>query len=151
MHKRRYVVYFLVLLLIGCSGTKETRRSNKAARKLERLVYKFPELEVKDTLRATVKYIKPKTTLEIKTGKHLPDSISWRENDAQLIRVVRNDSVFYTVICDTIHITQEIEIPYKTIQPIKYLPLPLKWWQKILIFLGVVFLAQMLILWLKRR
>jgi hypothetical protein len=151
MHKRRYVVYFLALLLIGCSGTKETRRSNKAARKLERLVYKFPELEIKDTLRATVKYIKPKTTLEIKTGKHLPDSISWRENDAQLIRVVRNDSVFYTVICDTIHITQEIEIPYKTIQPVEYLPLPLKWWQKILIFLGVVFLAQLLILRLKRR
>lgn len=151
MHKRRYFVYFLALLFIGCSGTKETRRSNKAARKLERLVEQFPELQVKDTLRATIKYIKPKTTLEIKTGRYLPDSISWRENDAQLIRVVRNDSVFYTVICDTIRITHEIEIPYETIQPVQYLPLPLKWWQKVLIFLGVVFLAQMLILWLKRR
>lgn len=147
---RQWWIGLCILVLIsGCTGTKETRRSNRAARKLERLVEKFPELSRKDTAEAVVTYIKPRTTLAVSIPLNSPDSMSWRSDDARLIRVVKNDSIFYTVICDTVRITQEVRIPYETIQPTKYLPLPLKWWQLALMWLGglsLVFLTVKVIL-----
>ena len=123
------------------------RRLKRGSKKLERLVDKYPELQIKDTVWATVNYVKPKTVIDIEMPvNQLPDSFIWRNGDARLIRVVRGDSVFYTVICDTVTVTNRVEIPVDRVQPVKYVDKPLKWWQVGLMWIGGIGLVVLILI-----
>lgn len=135
---RTIVILIIVSILSSCALTKHERRLNRGSRKLERLTDRFPELLSKDTVRANVSYIKPRTTIEVRQATiSIPDSFVWRNGDATLIRWVVGDSTFYTVICDTVEIMNEVKIPVDRIQPVRYLPMPYKWWQKAFFWIGV--------------
>ena len=123
------------------------RRLKRGSKKLESLVDKYPELQIKDTVWATVNYVKPKTVIDIEMPvNQLPDSFIWRNGDARLIRVVRGDSVFYTVICDTVTVTNRVEIPVDRVQPVKYVDKPLKWWQVGLMWIGGIGLVVLILI-----
>lgn len=133
----------IIFLASGCALTKEQRRLKRASKKLEKLTDKFPELITKDTVWADVTYLKPKTELEI---IYVPspveaDTIIWRNADATLIRIQTKDTTYYTVICDTVTIRDRVDVPVDRIQPVKYIPYPLKWWQKALMWTGGVFIV----------
>lgn len=144
----RVLILALLIVLSGCSTTKEMRRNNRAARKLERLVQKFPELSRTDTIRDTVAVIVP--SIEIDTVVTPADTIRLSKDRWHVEIINTTDSVFITGGCETDTITQIVEIPCDTIQPTVYKPLPLKWWQKALMFLGGAFGLYLLILALKR-
>lgn len=139
MLRLRIALYILIgFVVLGCLESKEIRRSNRASRKLEKVTKRFPELLIADTVRAEMDFAKPKTELFVSVSRNTPDSMSWKKGDATLIRVVSKDSTFYTVICDTVIVTNTIKIPVEKIQPVQYFKIPLTWWQKALMFLGVL-------------
>lgn len=112
------------------------RRANKAERKLNKLLDKYPELHKKDTVEAEVNYLKPKTEIKFTFTKFEPDTMFIQNKDAKVYIWQRNDTIFGKVICDTIRITETVQIPIQTVQPTKYLPMPLKWHQKALMWMG---------------
>lgn len=70
-------------------------------------------------IKTEAEFIKPKTEFQIVyvDKPTLPDAFIWRQGDAQLTRTQRGDTTFYEVICDTLTITSEVEVPVRTLQP----------------------------------
>jgi len=142
--KAKLLIFLSVLLLASCIPSKEIRRAKKFARKTERLKEKFPEFVRKDTVQAEVNYIKGKTTLPFRfVDKPIPyrDTLYFEKEDAKVWIWQDADTIRGTVICDTITITETVEIPCETLAPMEYEPMPLKWWQQASMFLGGLFLA----------
>lgn len=134
----RIALILIIVFLSSCKLTKEQRRLQRGSRKIERIVDKFPELSVKDTVKATVNYLKPKTSFQIKYIDRtlIGDTIVWKKGDATLIRWRDADTIHYQVICDTVRITNEVEIPVDRIQPTKYVEVDIVWWKKALMWIG---------------
>lgn len=142
--KAKLLIFISILLLSSCIPSKEIRRANRFARKTERLKEKFPEFVRKDTVQAEVNYLKPKTTLPIRfIPKNIPyrDTLYFEKADAKVWIWQDADTIKGLVICDTITITETVRIPCETLAPVRYEPIPLKWWQEVLMFLGGLFLA----------
>ena len=124
--------------MTGCVTTKEQRRSNRAARKLERLVERFPELSRTDTIHDTLSVVVP--SIEVDTVLLRADTISISKDRWHVEIINTTDSVYISGGCDTDTITVYTETPCDTIQPVVYKSLPLKWYNKALIALGLAFL-----------
>ena len=132
-----------IALLSSCGTNKEMRRANRASKKLDKLVARFPELMQQDTIRDTVLFTVPETRFDTVVLK--ADTIEV-EKDRWRVRVItQRDSVYISGGCDTVTVHVPVEIPVDTIQPIKYKPMPLKWWQIALMCLGGFFVLQQIL------
>ena len=160
----------LLLTLTACGTTKEMRRSNRAANKLERLVERFPEMKRIDSITIPITMKTP----EIKGGfrrmiyqpmdvagvetahsltthalsTHAPSLIppTYFEDESLSARISLVNGEFsldYTI--KSMPVDTLIQVPCPTIQPTRYEPLPLKWWQTALMCLGGFYIARMLI------
>lgn len=139
------------------------RRSNRAAKKLERLVEKFPELKHTDTLltKITLKtpiikgiIIQPgpvqtlhATSHEIITlpgepifiaGKIDPFSIPFNDNVIDALFSYNGADFILDYTIKPIPVDTTITTIVDTIQPVNYKPIPLSWWQITLMVLGAV-------------
>lgn len=127
----------VAVLLTSCSTTKEMRRANRASKKLEKLTIRFPELLRADTLRDTV----PAIVTNIKTDttyilQNKVDTLYLEKNRLRVRTIFKHDTIIQEAeyLGDTIYVP--VEIPVEKIQPVQYKPMPLKWWQIALMFLG---------------
>lgn len=134
-----------ITLLNSCGSTKEMRRANRAERKLERLVQKFPELNRTDTIRDTLLFTVPKIeydTLILRTDSvRITDTIRVSKDRWRTKIVFVGDTVKVSGGCDTVTVKIPYEVPCDTIQPTRFIAKPLKWWQVALMFLGAVFIG----------
>ncbi len=133
------LLFMVVVLLASCSTTKEIRRANRAAKKLEKLTIKYPELLQPDTIRDTVSAIV--TNIRVDTAFAKVDTV-YLEKDRLRVRVItERDTIRVTGEClgDTIYVP--IETVVDRIQPVKYVTMPLKWWQITLMVLGGGFIV----------
>jgi len=155
----------LLLTLTACGTTKEMRRSNRAASKLERLVERFPEMKRIDSITIPITMKTPEIkggfrrmiyeaadvagvdVVGVETG-HAPSLIppTYFEDESLSARISLVNGEFsldYTI--KSMPVDTLIQVPCPTIQPTKYEPLPLKWWQTALMCLGGFYIARMLI------
>lgn len=142
------IIIVLCILMTGCATTKEQRRSNRAARKLERLVERFPELSRTDTIHDTLSVVVP--SIEVDTVLLRADTISISKDRWHVEIINTTDSVYISGGCETDTITVYTETLCDTIQPTVYRKLPLNWWQKTLIALGIIFLLIFVLIILKQ-
>lgn len=119
---------------------KEIREEKKCSKKASKLAKKCPSM-VKDVkIKTEAEFIKPKTEFQIVyvDKPTLPDAFIWRQGDAQLTRTQRGDTTFYEVICDTLTITSEVEVPVRTLQPPpERIKLPLSFIERFFLYSGV--------------
>lgn len=103
----------------------------------------------RDTVSAEVSYTKPKTELKISVDRNAPDTLVWKNADATLVRINTKDSTFYTVICDTVTVTDSVQIECPpVIEPAepKIIEKQLTVWQELFLTLGKVFSGVLLLL-----
>lgn len=162
--KKLIPIFFIILLLASCGTTKDMRRSNRAAKKLERLVDRFPELKRTDTIATPVSIKTPEVSGTIIQPFFMPaekeiiklpgtaiftyPDVTEMEpfdipfSDPHLYAVFHYDGIDFSLDY-TIHsmrVDTIIKTEVKTIQPVVYEDKPmtkLKWILAIL--LGVVF------------
>lgn len=156
---KNLALILLILICTSCGTTKEMRRSNRAAKKLERLVEKFPELKRTDTVLTAISMktpqikgtiIQPIFVPGIKEFITLPGKPIFIPGEVDPFSIPFNDNVIdalfsyngidflldYTI--KPIAVDTTIKTITSTIQPTVYKPLPLKWWQRALMWLGVL-------------
>lgn len=114
--KHILTITLISALLSSCALTKEERRMNRATKKLEKLVAKYPELKRTDTIRTIVEVprVSVDTILKFKS-----DTIRI-EKDNLKVEIVRlpGDTVYQVrAECDTVFVP--VEVPCDTIQPTK--------------------------------
>ncbi|MEE4247932.1 MAG: hypothetical protein V2I33_21265 [Kangiellaceae bacterium] len=103
---------------------------------------KYPELVRQDTIRDTVPAIVTNTRLDTVLIRRTEVDTFLLEKDRLRVRtILRHDTIIQEAECLGDTILVPLQIPCTTIQPTKYVALPLKWWQKALMFLGAVFIA----------
>lgn len=111
------VIIILTVLLISTSC--EQHRAMKVRKWAA--MYGWNQEVPRDALEAEVNYMKPKTELKIKiekSGLQLPDTSYWEKDDAKLTRIETEDSIFYSVICDTLTVTDTIRIEQDPCPPV---------------------------------
>ena len=135
-----------ILLLNSCTTTKEMRRANKAANKLEKLVDRYPELQRTDTIRDTIKVVIPEVKVDTVVLKS--DTIEVSKDRWRVRIITKMDSVYIDGGFDADTVYVPIQVPCDTIQATKpvYIDRPLSWWEEILSGAGK--LALILILFL---
>lgn len=135
----RLLFLSLIVCLSGCSTTKEMRKSNRCAKKLERLVAKCPEIARTDTIRDTLTVQVPAVVHDTVVLK--ADTIEISKDRWHVKIVTIKDSVMVSGGCDTDTLYVPVEVPCDTIQATKYKRIPLAWWQTALMFLGAVLIV----------
>lgn len=154
---KNLALIFIILICTSCGTTKEMRRSNRAAKKLERLVEKFPELKRTDTVLTAISMKTPQIkgtiiqpifvpgTKEFITlpGKPIfipgevdPFSIPFNDNVIDALFSYNGTDFLLDYTIKPIAVDTTIKTITSTIQPTVYKPLPLKWWQKALMWIG---------------
>lgn len=136
----RTLTIITLILLTSCSLTKEERRLNRATKKLDKLVQKFPELKKPDTLQIPVEMVTIRTQVDTVTTI-TTDTVTIRENNLTIRYKV--DTILNTVwvqgVCDTIIMRDTIRVTVDRIQPVKVVPSSKgKWLQWALIWLVVL-------------
>lgn len=151
------LAYILILLtLTACGTTKEMRRSNRAANKLERLVERFPEMKRIDSITIPITMKTPEIkggfrrmiyeaadvagvgVVGVETG-HAPSLIppTYFEDESLSARISLVNGEFsldYTI--KSMPVDTLIQVPCPTIQPTKYQRIPPPWWQIALMVIG---------------
>lgn len=153
---KQIALILIVLICHSCGTTKEMRRSNRAAKKLERLVEKFPELKRQDTILTKIEMKTPKiegviiqpgpgyvqtlyaTTHEIITlpADLTPFTIPFNDNVINALFTFNGTDYILDYTVKPIPIDTTITTITKTIQPVEHIPIPLTWWQITLMVLG---------------
>lgn len=121
---RKIILILLAILFTSCNPftTKELRRKNRANRKLEKVVSKYPELLKKDT--ASVVY----DTLIITKPSKLDTILSFNfdtitlEKDKLRLKLIRTtDTLIVNAEClpDTIRIETVVEVPFNKVQSVE--------------------------------
>ncbi len=120
----------IILIATGCKLTKEERRMNRATKKLERLVTKFPELKRTDTTFYPVEVVTERvqfdTTLLVTT-----DTVKIEKDNLRVKWLVRNDTMWFEAMCDTIVVRDTVRVVTDTIQPVKHsvrVDREIPWW-----------------------
>jgi hypothetical protein len=141
--KRATLILITIIALSACSTTKEMRRANRASKKLEKLVDQFPDLAQPDTLRDTVAAIVP--IVRIDTAFAKADTVFLQKERLRVRVITEHDTIRILGEClgDTIFVP--IETIVEKIQPVQYKALPMKWWQRKLQSLGILFLGIIII------
>jgi len=152
---KHLISILIVLLIVGCGQTKEIRRTERANKKLDKLVDKFPELNRKDTVQSivtyTVKETKIDTVFELETDTvyksanhivitHFPPKELKYEKEGAVLSLKRIDSgKSWRYEMSAIIPEKRIEIPIEVyvdrIGPTKYTPYPLS--KKQVFFIGL--------------
>ena len=121
----KYILIILSLLfLTSCNPfiSKDLRRKNRANRKLEKLVRKFPELKVKDTLITNFD-----TTIIIEPTK-IDTLVSFNFDTLEVIKdkfhlklIKTTDTLLIEGGCksDTIYIDRDIVVPFESVKTVK--------------------------------
>lgn len=114
--KHALTITLIAAMISSCALTKEERRMNRATKKLEKLVAKYPELKRTDTIRTIVEVpiVSVDTLLQFKS-----DTIRV-EKDNLKVEIVRlpGDTVYQVrAECDTMFVP--VQVPCDTIQPTK--------------------------------
>ncbi len=117
MVKKILLLLAIILISFSCTLNKEARRKNRAAKKLERLVDRFPELLVPDTITDTIRVEIPEIIVDTVVLKS--DTISVSKDRWRVQVITRLDSVFITGGCDSIFVDRIVKVPYSVIQPVK--------------------------------
>ena len=154
---KHITLILIILICTSCGTTKEMRRSNRAAKKLERLVAKFPELARTDTILTKVSLKTPTITGTIiqplmvpgtKEFITLPGEIIYLPEGVEPFSIPFNDNIIdaifsyngtdfaldYTI--KPIPIDTTITTTNDKIQPVQYKKMPLTWWQTLWITSG---------------
>ena len=140
LHTALTLIAITAILLSGCKLTKEERRMNRATKKLEKIVSKYPELERTDTIRYPVELVtervKVDTMFQLST-----DTVTIEKDNLKVKWLVRNDTVWFDAMCDTIILRDTIIDYRETINPVKVIPSQkgkgLPWWVWVVI-IGLV-------------
>jgi len=136
---RAVIIVCLALLFCSCSLSKEERRMNRASKKLEKLVDKFPELQEKDTLIVPVQLHTERVVID--TLVLVADTIILNRENLRVEIIRLGDSLLVYAACDTVFLSQEIRVPVDRIQPVKTV-VKKQWtiWQTVIVvFLCLVF------------
>lgn len=132
-----------ILMLSSCGTTKEMRRANRASKKLNNLVERFPELMQRDTIRDTINVFIPEVKLDTVVLK--ADTINLIKDRWRVRIITKTDSVYVSGGCDTVTVQVPIQIPVDRIHPTVYKPMPLKWWMILLMGLGGLFILKQIL------
>lgn len=117
MVKRILLFLAVILISLSCTLNKDARRKNRAAKKLEKLVDRFPELLIPDTIIDTIRIEIPEVRVDTVVLKS--DTINLVKDRWRVQIVTRLDSVFITGGCDSIFVDRIVKVPYNAIQPVK--------------------------------
>lgn len=102
---------FVAVLLVGCNAT------NRATKKIERIVAKHPELVRVDTVKVLEQIVTTEYRDSIvveKTDTVVIENEKWR------VKIVdRVDSFFVDVYIPSDTVYKEVRVPYRTIEPIR--------------------------------
>lgn len=126
---RSVTAMLLTTLLISCSPE----------RRLARLIKKHPELVAHDTIYKSdttiVNGVQHDTIFRTQITK---DTVIIR--DKQLTIKYYNDgkTTYLKGVCDTIRIIKEVPIMVNSVNPIRYITEPTKWWQWVLYVIAVL-------------
>lgn len=104
------------LMMFSCALNKETRRLNRASKKLERLVDKYPELLRTDTIFDTLKVSVPEVRIDTVVANS--DTIRLVKDNWHVRIIYRGDSTLISGGCDTVFLEIPVKIPYDKIQPV---------------------------------
>jgi ribosomal protein L32 len=170
--KRATLILITIIALSACSTTKEMRRANRASKKLEKLVIKYPELAHPDTLRIPITLRTPiiqgriesrMTPITRSTNRDFPNPIrliddapiqtmgvreGHFEDDTLKAKVFLYDDgrVVLDYHIKPLAIDSSIEHVFEKIQPVEFKPMPQKWWELALQSLGMLFIIIIAIL-----
>lgn len=159
---RLITITLILLILTSCGSTKEMRRSNRAAKKLERLVEKFPELKRTDTIMTPVMIKTPEVSGTIiqpfllpgeKEFITLPGKPIFVPGEIDPFSIPFNDNVInalfsydgtdflldYTI--KPMQVDTIVRTEVQTIQATEYERIPLAWWQITLMVAGAIFIV----------
>lgn len=151
---RSAIALLLALLVLGCSGTKETRKAAREQRRCERYVKKHPTCFLVDTVHDTIRVVIPREGFDSLLYVEIHDTV---RIDSGRVRVVLVRGATGTP-CDTLKIPIFLkadcdsavkEVPVATICP----PRPKcpepgvpDWWRTVaLVLAGVVVLLGLLL------
>ena len=114
---RYYIVVLCVTILTGCSFEKRLeRKMDRANRKIEKLVLKYPDLIKTDTVVDTFKVVVPEVQHDTSFVDVPGDTIEVIK-DRLKVKYVRQDSTVYiSGECETDTIFQRVEVPVQNIE-----------------------------------
>jgi len=149
---KKYILILIAgLFLTSCNPfmTKDLRRKNRANRKLERLISKYPELKAKDTLVVKLDTVIITDSVVVSQAFSLKfDTVEIVKENFRLKLIKTTDTLIVEGGCmsDTIYVNKEIIVPFETIQKIELTPLEiLSKFYKWVIGLFILFLAFLIV------
>ena len=149
---KKYILILIAgLFLTSCNPfmTKDLRRKNRANRKLERLISKYPQLKAKDTLVVKLDTVIITDSVVVSQSFSLKfDTVEIVKENFRLKLIKTTDTLIVEGGCmsDTIYVNKEIIVPFETIQKIELTPLEiLSKFYKWVIGLFILFLAFLIV------
>ena len=149
---KKYILILIAgLFLTSCNPfmNKDLRRKNRANRKLERLISKYPQLKAKDTLVVKLDTVIITDSVVVSQSFSLKfDTVEIVKENFRLKLIKTTDTLIVEGGCmsDTIYVNKEIIVPFETIQKIELTPLEiLSKFYKWVIGLFILFLAFLIV------
>jgi DNA primase catalytic subunit len=121
---KNLIIILLAISFISCNPfiSKELRRKNKANRKLEKVINKFPELLKKDTAVVVYDTIIITESSKLDTVVSLDfDTITLIKDKLRLKLIKTTDTLIIDAEClpDTIRIKEFIKVPFNKVQKVE--------------------------------
>ena len=126
---KKYILILIAgLFLTSCNPfiNKDLRKKNRANRKLERLIKKFPELEVKDTLVVRLDTVIVTDSVVVSQAFSLKfDTVEIVKENFRLKLIKTTDTLIVEGGCvsDTIYLDKEFYIPYDVVKKVELTPI----------------------------
>lgn len=124
MKTKIFSLLIVIIILSGCKLNREQRRANRKSKKIEQIA-KEEGLYKTDTASATVQYITEVARIDTFILE-FTDTVYLENENLSLSIIKKLGGLEINAICDTIRDTIEVNIPYETIQPVEYIPVPIK-------------------------